>query len=449
MTPRVRMSPRAKRVAIPLALLAVLAGAGLGATGAFDPGAGASADHSLPPSGTSGVCLKSVAPTVLSTLGVVAMHVYHEGISSERTGAALHFVTHSAPLREAVERGDAPATLAAAQALIATGHLTNLEVIGAGAAAEGGGKVLADVGPAEALTPLHGTIVGTHGVPIATFVASVWTDNGFISEADGITEGAVVLRAHGHSIAGSFALPPGGLPAFGTLTEGGVAYQYTSFPAAAFPTGSLRVYLVRSIASTTALCGQSEQDTVVHTVSRVASLIYKAEGGLHALAQLHHVQLDSALLQAVAARDEAATRKAVIGVVYAGTHVVRMRVLAPDGSLLSDIGGPDVLAPVRAPLLLNGRTIGSVVLSVQDDLGYLLLAQRLVGLRLVMYKNPTHPQAVMSTFHTAPADIPAEGKFRYEGHQYRVFTLHAEAFPSGPLRISVLIPIPYTSSPTP
>lgn len=442
---RMTKTSSAKRAAIALGLFAALAGSGLGASGILDPDAHASAAPA-PSHGTSGVCLKSVAPTVLSTLGEVAMRVYHEGVSSERTAAALSFIARSIPLREAVERGNAQATRAAAEALTASGHMTNLKVFAlAGTAATGAGQVLANVGPPNALTPLRGTIIGAQGVPIATFIASVWADNGFISEADGITQGAVALRVNGHSIAGSFALPPGKLPTHGRLTEGGVAYQYTSFPATVFPTGSLRVYLLRSISSTTAICGQSEQDTVVHTLRRVASLIYEAEEGSAALKQLHSVQQDSALLQAVAARDQAATRAAILGVLHAGTHVVRMHVLAANGSLLSDVGGPDVLAPVRGPLRLHGHTIGSVVLSVQDDLGYLLLAQRLAGLGVVMHRES---QVVMSSFHTTPADIPAEGKFSYQGQNYRVFTLHAEAFPSGPLRISVLIPIPYSSPPS-
>ena len=419
----------AKRAALGLALLAVLAGGGLSATGVLDADA-----HTDPDSLASGVCLKTVAPTVLGALGQVAMHVYHEGISSERTVSARRFIARSIPLREAVEQGDARATSAAAKALIAAGHLTNLEVLR-------GKRTLADVGGHPALAPLSGTITGAHGAPIATYVTSVWADSSFVSEADGITEGAVVLRQNGHSIAGSFKLPAGKLPAQGTLTERGVAYQYTSFPAAAFPTGSLRVYLLRSSSSTTALCGQSEQDIVVNTISRVASMIYTAEGGPRALTQVRRVQRDSALLDAVAKRDPAATRKAILGVLYEHVHVVRMRVLAADGSLLSDVGGPFVLAPVRAPLRLHGRTIGSVVLSIQDDLGYLLLTQRLAGLDVVMHRDS---QLVMSTLHPTPPSVPAQGAYSYRGHDYRVFTLNADAFPSGILRISVLIPIPYS-----
>lgn len=426
-----------KRTALALALLAALAGGGAGAIGSFDAGAD-------PDASPADVCLKTAAPTVLGALGHVAMRVYHEGVSSERTASALRAISRSLPLREAVERGNAQATAAAAEALVTSGHMTSLRVLGKGAGGSASTQVLANVGVAAALTPLSGTITNAHGAPIATFLASVWADNGFVIETDGVTEGAVALRENGHSIGGSFELPPGELPAQGTLSARGVAYQYTSFPATAFPSGSLRVYLLRSISSMRALCGPSEKSVLVHTLRRVASLIYSAEGGSRALLQLRRVQHDRALLDAVAKRDPAAARRAIWGVLHAHTHVVRVRVSAADGSLLSDVGGPFVLAPVRAPLRLHGRTVGSVVLSIQDDLGYLLLTQRLAGLDVVMSTNPKHPKLVMSTLRPAPTSVPAQGPYSYRGHDYRVFTLNAKAFPAGVLRISVLIPIPYS-----
>jgi len=57
---------------------------------------------------------------------------------------------------------------------------------------------------------------------------------------------------------------------------------------------------------------------------------------------------------------------------------VRLRVLA-GGQLLSDVGGPFVLAPVSAPLAPARAHDRRFVLSIQDDLGYRLLAQRLAG----------------------------------------------------------------------
>jgi hypothetical protein len=344
-------------------------------------------------------------------------------------------------LREAVERGDAAAARTAAQALLATGHMTNLTVLR-------GAQTLATVGSPDALAPLHGTILSKAGAPIGSFVTSVWADAGFLSEMQGVVEGDIALRAGKHSIGGSFALPTGELPAAGTLTTHGTAFQYASFPASVYPSGSLRFYILRSVSSTAHICGPTAQDTLVDTLSRVASLIYAGEGGPHALVQVHRAQHDSALLAAVAARNPAATRKAVVGLVFDHTHIVRLRV-STGGHLLSDVGGPYVLAPVGGVLRLHGKQIGSLTLSIQDDEGYLRLAKRLVGLDVLMYMNPTspHPELVKNSLGPGVggfSSVPASGLYTYRGHTFRVFTLNARSFPSGPLRISVLIPIPYS-----
>jgi len=41
------------------------------------------------------------------------------------------------------------------------------------------------------------------------------------------------------------------------------------------------------------------------------------------------------------------------------------------------------------------------------------------------------------------APIPPSGPYTYNGHRYSVFTVPAEAFPSGPLTIRALVPDPY------
>jgi hypothetical protein len=353
----------------------------------------------------------------------------------------MRSIEGSHALREAVEHGDAAAARAAAQALLASGHLTNLTVISAG-------KMLVDVGSEGALAPLHGSILSAKGIPIASFVTSVWADGGFLSELKGVVEGNIALREGNRSLDGSFALPAGELPPAGTLTEHGTVFQYDSFPASVYPSGSLRVYLLRSVNSTARICGATAQDTLVNTLGRVAALIYAGEGGPHALLQVHRAQQDRALLEAVAARNPVAARQAVVGLVYDHSHIVRLRVSA-GAHLLADVGGPYVLAPVSAPLRLHGKQIGELTLSIQDDEGYLRLARRLVGLDVLMYMNPTsaHPRLVKNSLGPGVgglSSVPASGTYRYRGRTFRVFTLDERSFPAGTLRIRVLIPIPYT-----
>jgi hypothetical protein len=93
---------------------------------------------------------------------------------------------------------------------------------------------------------------------------------------------------------------------------------------------------------------------------------------------------------------------------------------------------------------LEGRTIGSFVLSIQDDEGYLRLTKRLGGLRVLMYMNAAHPQLVKNSLGPSPGTVPASGSYEYRGRSFRVVTVNARAFPSGPLTIRVLIPVPYS-----
>jgi len=155
------------------------------------------------------------------------------------------------------------------------------------------------------------------------------------------------------------------------------------------------------------------------------------------------VQSNRPLLQAVARREPLATRMAVERLL--NEHIVRLRVYgAHPPQLLADVGGPYVLAPVTAPLRLGGHTIGTLVLSIQDDEGYRRLARRLLGLRVLMYMNAPHPTLVKNSLGPEPGVVPRRGRYSYRGSRFNVFTLHAKAFPAGPLTIQVLIPIPYT-----
>jgi hypothetical protein len=408
-----------------LATAALLSGCGAGFRDSDD--ASADVDVAIP-----GSC----ATTVLDALGHVATRVYREGVSSERTVSALRMVSSSPALRAAVEAGSASRARAAGQALIATGHLTNLRVIRAG-------KVLIDLGGA-AVAPLDGVLSDSAGTPIASFVTSVWAAGGLTAETNGIAEGTTLLRTDpssgdGRMVAGAFPLPSGALPAQGTLTHNGVTYQFTSYAAHSYPAGGpLRVFLLRPIESTVALCGSSDEATTVNTLSRIARLIYDGEAGRRTLTQVHRVQQNAPLLQAVAKRDKQATRAAVQALLH--HHIVRLRVSA-GATLLSDVGGPFVLAPVSAPLRLGGRTIGSFVLSIQDDEGYKRLANRLAGLDVLMYMGT---RLVKSTLVDSPGAVPQSGPWSYRGTSYSAYTFKAEAFPSGPLRITVLIPLPYS-----
>jgi hypothetical protein len=418
MVPRVRTPLATARAGSMLAIIALLVGCGSGAGGAKAGTADA-----------GGSCPQ----VVMRTLGAVLRRVYDEGVKSERTASAEHIVEYSPALREALESNDPTAAVSAARALLKTGHLTNLHLVFAG-------RTLVNLG-GPALTPLHGVIRDAAGSPIATYSTSVWSDTGFTAEGRGVIEGLVVIRRGSRSLGGTPSLPGGATPApEGTLTLHGVSYQYLSFPGEAYPSGAVRIYLLRASSSFAPLCGSTSEQTLVNTLSHIASLIYAGEIGPRTHVQIRRVEHDRELLEAVARKEPVATRRAIVALL--NQHVVRIRVTA-SGQLLDDVGGPYVLAPVGGTLRLHGRRIGTVLLSIQDDEGYLRLARRLAGLKVLMYMGADR-KLVKNSLGPSPGTVPASGSYTYHGDDYRVYTLNATAFPSGPLTIRVLIPIPYS-----
>jgi hypothetical protein len=101
--------------------------------------------------------------------------------------------------------------------------------------------------------------------------------------------------------------------------------------------------------------------------------------------------------------------------------------------VLADVGGPHVLAPVRGTLRAHGRRLGTFLLSVQDDLGYLKLVSRFIGVPIVLYQGGTR---IMGT---APPGRSEGGTTTIAGRRYQRVDLALRAFPSGPLRASLLI----------
>jgi len=403
-----------------LALAGALAGCGSG---------GASAATGSGPRALAAATPASCPEAILDTLTAgVLQRVYMEGVSSERTVVARH-ILRSRALREAVLSGSSAAVQGAARELVSNGHITDLVVTA-------NGRTLASVGP-PALAPIRGEITDSSGRPIAAYTTSVWADSGFLSEASGLTGGIVAIRSGGRSLGGSAPIRHAMAPT-GTLTLGGVLYEYGSFPAETYPSGAARIYLLRPVSASWPLCGASTTDTVVNTLRHVARAVYAAEEGSKVLTQIQRVESDPALSSAVAAGEPAATTAAVRALL--NQHIVRLRVISR-GRLLADVGGPFVLAPVTGVLRRHGREIGRFVLSIQDDEGFKRLAGRLAGVRVLMYMEG---HLVKNSLGPEPGSVPASGPYEYRGNTYRVFTLHLHAFPSGPLLVRALVPIPYS-----
>jgi hypothetical protein len=95
-----------------------------------------------------------------------------------------------------------------------------------------------------------------------------------------------------------------------------------------------------------------------------------------------------------------------------------------------------VLAPVHGTLRSRGRVIGSFEMAIQDDAGYLKLAHLFTGAQVLMRVGG---RQVMGTLHPGPASVPDRGRVSYGGRSYQAYSFTGQAFPSGPLRISLLL----------
>jgi hypothetical protein len=188
-------------------------------------------------------------------------------------------------------------------------------------------------------------------------------------------------------------------------------------------------------------CGAKAGEVLATTAGAVAQRIYQGEtSGSETLSDKHQIERDGPLRAAVESGDRAAIKAAVTTLVYSHTHIVRLRV-SRGSELLSDVGGPYILAPVTGTLRSHGRTIGHFVFSVQDDLGYVKLVTRFIGAPMIL-RTDSGQVPVAGLLSPGPASIPDRGPVEYRHTSFEAFSFNASAYPSGRLRVSLLLPVP-------
>ncbi|MGO9819378.1 MAG: hypothetical protein ACLPTJ_01840 [Solirubrobacteraceae bacterium] len=385
-----------------------------------------STDASTAPSASA-----SCATTVTSTLGTVAARVYHEAATGGDVAQAVHRLQSSTALTEAVDSGNAGGARTALQGLLA-GQIVRVEILR-------GGRVFAQAGSGAAIAPVRGSIPGTS----ATYVLSTQPTHAYLQVVHQIT-GAQVLLLGGtptgatgsNRLAGTIGGSlPASAPAAGPLTLAGQSYQTFTLAGAVYPAGALRIVLLAPTAAIS--CPGPLAQAHVETLGHVGERIYQEE--LHSpdvAATLRSMESSTAFQRAVAAGSVAATRTAIIDFFAAHIHVVRVRVTI-GSRLLIDEGGPFVLAPVHGTLHCGGHVVGHFEMAIQDDAGYLKLAHLFTGAEVLMR---TGSRQVMGTLSPGPATVPDRGEVAYHGRNYQAYSFVGEAFPAGPLRISLLQP---------
>jgi hypothetical protein len=364
------------------------------------------------------------ASTVASTLGQVGEHVYHAAATGDDIAQAVGRVQGSTALASAIDSADASAADAALREVL-RGQIVRIEIVR-------DGRVFASAGAGPAIAPVRGSIPGTG----ASYVLSVQSDDDYLQVAHQITGAQMLMLAGARRLAGTIAgPPPASIPTSGPLSYAGQSFQVVSLAGSTYPSGALRIALL--VPSGALSCPGSASQTRVETLGRVGERIYKEElDSPTVLATLLRLEHSTAFIDAVAARSIPATRAAIISFFAAHIHVVRVRVTI-GGRLLYDLGGPYVLAPVHGMLRSGGRVVGDFEMSIQDDAGYLKLAHLFTGAEVLMRVGG---QQVQGTLSPGPATVPERGAVSYGGRSYEAYSFAAEAFPSGPLRISLLLP---------
>jgi hypothetical protein len=184
-------------------------------------------------------------------------------------------------------------------------------------------------------------------------------------------------------------------------------------------------------------CGPQSASTIASVDRTVANGIYAAEiSSPEVHADIGRITGSQALLSALASNDTAAAYEAVHSIVYMpGWHIVRLRVVKAS-RVVADVGGPDIIAPVSGRLRSRGRTLATFVMSVQDDLGYVKLVSRFIGVPIDLYRGGSF---LMGTLQPAPSMVSAGATVRVRGGSYLPQLLRARAFPSGTLRVALFV----------
>lgn len=188
-------------------------------------------------------------------------------------------------------------------------------------------------------------------------------------------------------------------------------------------------------------CGAATLTTIASADLAMTTDIYRNElAGTEVSFDLAQITGAADLLRAVQRHDQAATLSAVERIVYhPAWHIVRLRVLDATGSVLADVGGPYVIAPVSGLLRAGGRVFGRFVMSVQDDVGVTKLETRFVGAPIGIYVGG---RLVAGRGGALPSALPSGGYATVSGVRDEIVRARYTAFPAGTLTAVLFVAPP-------
>jgi hypothetical protein len=161
--------------------------------------------------------------------------------------------------------------------------------------------------------------------------------------------------------------------------------------------------------------------------------------GSHSLAVLHTLGADPTLLRLLASGNSASVR-AYVSQRYPRTwyhwHVSRMRI-SQGSKIVSEVGVPFVLPASQMTLRgSGGRTVGTLQVSMQDEIGFVRLMHRRYSVNVVI-RGRTELRA--SDRAAGLAKLPATGSIVLGGYRYNVRSFHELAWDREPVTIWILM----------
>ncbi|MCW3016214.1 MAG: hypothetical protein JWO02_3306 [Solirubrobacterales bacterium] len=275
-------------------------------------------------------------------------------------------------------------------------------------------------GTKPTFAPIRGDLHDAGGRVVGHFILAVSDQRAYSALVQRLARAATVFRTGPHAASRK-------------------GFQTIALATHAYPSGPLHID-VQIPTPPSALCGADNADTRLRTIGYVGRRLLAAERNSRAVEQtLRFAAHDPAFRAATAANDPAAIRAVIIRDFFGNHshHIVRVRVTR-GSQLIYDLGGPYVLQPatgtVRSP---DGKTSATFTLAVQDDTGYIKLMHRFTGADVQL----TSPLGKVpgSTLAPGPDQIPDHGPVTYQGRRYLADSYTGTAFPSGTLRISLLV----------
>ncbi|MEA2246019.1 MAG: hypothetical protein QOH46_548 [Solirubrobacteraceae bacterium] len=229
-------------------------------------------------------------------------------------------------------------------------------------------------------------------------------------------------------LASGCAVSAASTPATGAAAAAGAAPAAAANPATTPPT-------------TVAASRAGAAAPAIDHLTAVARRRYAVEvhGGV-AIGTAHRVARDPTLLRTLQSGNVAATRAYVrreFPAVWYHWHVSRMRI-RKGSKVVAETGVPFVVAPSQVTLRSSGgRTLGTLEVSVQDEIGFVRFMHRNYPVDVVVRgKGAAHVRTSLPA--ATHANLPSRGPVTIAGRPYLVRSFHETAWNGEPVTVWIL-----------